>query len=52
MHVDAFKFISTITKIELLNEHFHMSNMGITEVPEQVTSNKTGINALFNRFAS
>lgn len=52
MHVDAFKFVHTITKIELLNEHFHMSNMGITEVPEQVTSNKTGINALFNRFAT
>lgn len=52
MHVDAYKFVHTITKIELLNEHFHMSNMGITEIPEQTTSNKTGINALFNRLAT
>ena len=51
MHVDAFKFVKEVTKIELLNEHFHMSNMSITDVPEEATSNKTGINALFSRFA-
>jgi hypothetical protein len=52
MSVDAFKFVKEVTKIELLNEHFHMSNMSITDVPEQVTSNKTGINSLFSRFST
>lgn len=51
MHMDAPDFMHKITKIELLNEHFHMANMSITELPEQTTSNKTGINALFSRFA-
>lgn len=43
-------FIRNVTKVELLNEHYRFSNMSISEIPEQVTSNKTGIFALGSRF--
>ena len=45
-------FIKNVTKIELLNEFYRMSNMSITEIPEQVKTNKTGIFATFSRFMS
>lgn len=49
---DIPNFIRNITKIELLNEHYRFSNMSISEIPEQVTSNKTGVFALGTRFMS
>lgn len=49
---DIPNFIKNVTKIELLNELYGISNMSITEIPEQVTSNKTGAFAMFNRFMS
>lgn len=52
MSGDIPGFIASVTKIELLNEFYGMSNMSITEIPEQVTSNKTGIFATFSRFMS
>lgn len=50
MHLDIPNFMFNVTKIELLNEFYRMANMSITEIPEQVTSNKTGMFAIFNRF--
>lgn len=50
--MDVPNFIMNITKIELLNEYYRFSNMSINEIPEQVTSNKTGIFAFGNRFMS
>lgn len=50
--MDVPNFVMNITKIELLNEYYRFSNMSINEIPEQVTSNKTGIFALGSRFAS
>lgn len=52
MCADVPRFIHNVTKIELLNEHFRMANMSITEIPEQATSNKTGVWATFSRFMS
>ena len=52
MCADVPRFIHNVTKIELLNEHFGMANMSITEIPEQATSNKTGLYATFSRFMS
>ena len=49
---DVPGFITNVTKIELLNEFYRMSNMTITEIPQQVTTNKTGVFAMFNRFMS
>lgn len=49
---DVPGFIQNVTKVELLNEFYRMSNMTITEIPEQVTTNKTGVFASFNRFMS
>lgn len=49
---DIPRFVHNVTKIELLNELYGMSNMSINEIPEQVTSNKTGIFALGGRFSS
>ena len=49
---DVPNFIMNVTKVELLNEFYGMANMSITEIPEQVTSNKTGVFATFNRFMS
>lgn len=50
--MDVPNFIMNITKIELLNEYYRFSNMSINEIPEQITSNKTGIFAFGNRFMS
>ena len=52
MSGDIPGFIKNVTKIEMLNEFYRMANMSITEIPEQVTSNKTGIMASFSRFLS
>lgn len=49
---DAIGFIKNVTKIEMLNEFYGMANMSITEIPEQVTDNKTGIFASFSRWMS
>lgn len=49
---DVPNFIQNVTKIELLNELYGISNMSINEIPEQATSNKTGIFALFGRFST
>lgn len=49
---DVPNFVHNVTKIELLNELYGMSNMSINEIPEQVTSNKTGIFALGGRFST
>lgn len=49
---DIPRFMHNVTKIELLNELYGMSNMSISEIPEQVTSNKTGIFALGGRFST
>lgn len=49
---DVPNFIMNVTKVELLNEFYGMANMSITEIPEQATSNKTGVFATFNRFMS
>ena len=49
---DGADFIFNVTKIELLNEFYRMSNMSITEIPEQTTSNKTGVFASFTRWIS
>ena len=46
---DVPNFIMNVTKIEMLNELYGMANMSITEIPEQTTSNKTGIFATFSR---
>ena len=52
MTKDIPNFIQNVTKIELLNELYGISNMSINEIPEQATSNKTGIFALFSRFST
>lgn len=52
MCADIPGFIKNVTKIEMLNEFYRMANMSITEIPEQVTSNKTGVMASFSRFLS
>lgn len=49
---DIPNFIQNVTKIELLNEMYGLSNMSINEIPAQATSNKTGIFALMNRFST
>lgn len=49
---DVPNFIMNVTKIEMLNELYGMANMSITEIPEQTTSNKTGVFATFSRWMS
>lgn len=46
---DAPNFVVNVTKIELLNEKYRIANMSISEIPLQVTSNKTGVFALGSR---
>ena len=50
--MDAPNFMMNTTKIELMNELYGLSNMSINEIPEQVTSNKTGVWALGSRWMS
>lgn len=50
MGYDTVDFVRKVTKIELLNEHFRMTNMSISELPEQTTSNKTGFAQMFSRW--
>lgn len=50
MSYDTVDFIRKVTKIELLNEHFRITNMSISELPEQTTSNKTGFAQMFSRW--
>ena len=50
MSYDTVDFVRKVTKIELLNEHFRMTNMSISELPEQTTSNKTGFAQMFSRW--
>jgi hypothetical protein len=47
---DTKDFVRKVTKIELLNEHFRMTNMSISELPHQTTSNKVGFAQIFNRW--
>lgn len=43
-------FVHTITKVELLNEHFRISNMTINELPQETSSSRTGLWQTFNRW--
>lgn len=52
MAADVPQFIMNVTKIEMINEFYGMGNMSISEIPEQTTSNKTGVFALFSRWMS
>ena len=47
---DTKDFVRRVTKIELLNEHFRMTNMSISDIASQTTSNKVGFANIFNRW--
>ena len=47
---DVKDFIHSVTKIELLNEHFRITNMTINELPQQTTSSRTGLWQTFDRW--
>lgn len=47
---DTKDFVRRVTKIELLNEHFRMTNMSISDLASQTTSNKVGFANVFNRW--
>ena len=46
---DTKDFVRRVTKIELLNEHFRMTTMSISDLASQTTSNKVGFANVFNR---
>ena len=48
---DMKDFVRKVTKIELLNEHFRMTNMSISELHSQTTSNKVGFAQAFDRWS-
>ena len=48
---DAPKFISEVTKIELLNEIYAMANMDVSSMAKNTASYKNGIIGGFSRYS-